>query len=55
MRFDFHNSWLRLVIEFFPRAVPMRRYRVTHADALEARRKIVRHIRQQLRTAPNSS
>jgi hypothetical protein len=50
MRFDFHNSWLRLVIELFPPAIPVRRYRPAgERIAPRVRRRMARHIRRQLR------
>jgi hypothetical protein len=51
MRFDFHTSWLRVVIEFLPRAVPLRRYRLAcESVACQARRRMARRIQRQLRT-----
>jgi hypothetical protein len=52
MRFDFQNSWLRIVIELFPRVVPMRRYRVAREKlAWQTRRRMVRKLYRELRTA----
>ena len=50
MRFDFHNSWLRVVIELFPPVIPIRRYQPAGEHiAQKARRRIAGHIRRQLR------
>lgn len=50
MRFDFHNSWLRVVIELFPPVTPIRRYQpAVERIAQRTRRRIARHIRRQLR------
>ncbi len=56
MRFDFHNAWVHIVIELFPRPVLMRRYRVARDNmAWQARRRMVRRIHRQLRTVSDSS
>jgi len=55
MRFDFHNSWLRLVIELFPPETPIRRYQPAgERIAQRARHRIARHIRRQLRAEIDS-
>lgn len=56
MRFDFQNSWLRIFIECWPRVISMRRYRLARAaDVAQARRRIVRRIQRQLRTAHDNA
>ena len=55
MRFDFHNSWLRLVIELFPPVTPIRRYQpVSEPIVRRARYRMARNIRRQLRAELDS-
>jgi hypothetical protein len=49
-RFELENKWVRILLELFPRALPMRRYRLAHEEAsVRIRGRIVRRISRQLR------
>lgn len=55
VRFEFQNSWVRVLIEFLPREVPMHRYRVARADVMQVRGRMIRRICRRLRHATDSS
>jgi hypothetical protein len=53
MRIEFQNSWVRLLVELWPRTVPIRRYRLTGENHPFVRRRIVRRLIRQIRHYPD--